>query len=60
MDFHEDISMHNSELDKLLKTFLFSTVVILYILRIFLSLTGCRLAYPSEEEKRASTRFTDL
>ena len=51
MDFHEAISMDNSEPDmdtsepdKLLKTFIFSTVVILYILRIFLSLTGYRFA----------------
>ena len=50
MDFHEAISMDNSEPNKLLKTFIFSTVVVLYILRIFLSLNGYRFALPSEEE----------
>ena len=60
MDFHEAISMDNSEPDNYLKHSFFSTVVILYILRIFLLLTGCRFAQPSKEEKHASTRFTDL
>ena len=60
MDFHEAISIDNSEPDNYLKHSFFSTVVILYILRIFLSLTGCRFAKPSKEEKHASTRFTDL
>ena len=69
MDFHEAISIDNSEPNKLLETFTFiSTVVILYILRVFLSLTGCRFAWPSEEERHASTlisncpieKFTDL
>ena len=44
MDFHKAISIDNSKSDKLLKTFIFmSTVVVLYI-KVFLSLTGCRFA----------------
>ena len=46
MDFHKAIAIDNSESDKLLNTFIFmSTVVIPYILRVFLSLTGCRVSY---------------
>ena len=37
MDFHEAVSVDNSEPDKSLKTFIFSTVVILYILKIFVA-----------------------
>ena len=58
-----------NQINYLKHSFIFmSTVVILYILR-FLSLTGCRFAWPSEEEKHASTtlisscpikKFTDL
>ena len=45
MDFYKAISIDNSESDKLLETFIsMSIVIILYILRVFLSLTGCRYA----------------
>ena len=45
MDFHKATSIDNSESDKFLKTFVFmSTVVIVYILRVVLSLTKCRFA----------------
>ena len=45
MDFHKALSIDNSESDKFLETFIFiSTVVILYILRIFLPLNGRRFA----------------
>ena len=69
MDFDKAISIDNSESDKLLKTFIYmNTVLILYILRVILSLTRCRFAKPSEEEKHAYTlasncsikKFTDF
>ena len=54
MDFHKAISIKNSESDKLLKTFIFmSTVVILYILRVFVAdpvMQICLALYPLEEE----------
>ena len=42
MVFHKAISIDNSESDKVPKTFIFmSTIVILYILKLF-SMIGCR------------------
>ena len=56
MDFHKAISMDNSEPDKLLKTFIFST---LYFKDIFVA-DRMQICLAFRRGKHASTRFTDL
>ena len=50
MDFHEAISVDISEPDKLLKTFIFSTVIILCISRIFCPWPDADLLSPQKRK----------